>query len=137
MTDKNLREIIEDASSAFSTYKHPQISEARVRLNGIIKAAGLGDLEHESIDGICFRKGMIEVCTTYSIRGCSMSGEYVFPASILDEADPLAAAKRWGLEQKVSNARESVDECRRDLAGREETLAEALAELAKLDAAFI
>ncbi len=137
MTDKTLREIIEEASSAISTYKRPQISEARDRLNEIVKAAGLGDLEYESIDGISFYNDNVEISTTYSVRSCPMSGEYIFPASILDEADPVAAAKRFGLQKKVDDAQEKVDEARRDLGYCEETLAEAMAELAKLDADFV
>lgn len=137
MTDKTLREIVEEASSAIDTYKHPQISEARERLNEIVKAADLGNLEYESIDGISFYKDKVEISTTYSVRSCPMSGEYIFPASILDEADPVAAAKRFGLEKKVADAQEKADEARRDLEGHEETLAEALAELAKLDAELV
>lgn len=137
MTDKTLREIVEEASSAIDVYKNPPISEARSRLNDIVKAAGLGDLTHESIDGISFYKDSIEISTTYSTRGCMQSGEYIFPASILDEADPIAAAKRWGLQKKVDDAQEKVDEARRDLEGCEETLSEALDELARLDAELI
>jgi hypothetical protein len=137
MTDKTLRELVEEASSAISTYKNPSISEAKSRLNDIVKSAGLGNLEYESIDGISFYKGMIELSTSYSVRGCMQSGEYIFPESILDEPDPVAAAKRWGIQKKISDAQESVDEARRDLEGREETLAEALAELANLDAALV
>ncbi len=137
MTDKTLREIIEEASSAIDTYKHPQISEARDRLNGIIKAAGLGDIERESIDSISFHKDTVAIRTTYSVRSCQGNEEYIFPESILDAADPVAAAKRFGIQKKVDDAQEKVDEARRDLESLEETRDEALAELAKLDAAFI
>lgn len=137
MPDKTLREIVEEASSAIDTYKNPSISEARNRLNDIVKAAALGNLDYESIDGISFRKDTIEINTTYSIRSCPMSGEYVFPASILDAADPVAAARRWGLQKKVDDAQEKVDEARRDLEGCEKTLSEALDELARLDAELV
>lgn len=137
MTEKTLREIVEDAASAINTYKNPQISDAKTRLNEIVKAADLGNLEYESIDSISFNRGTVEINTTYSVRSCPMSGEYIFPESILDEADPVAAAKRWGLEQKVAKAQEKVDESRRDLEGCEKTLAEALTELAQLDASLV
>lgn len=137
MPDKTLREIVEEASYAIDTYKHPSIPEARNRLNDIVKAAGLGNLEYETIDGISFHKDTIEINTTYSTRGCLQSGEYIFPASILEAADPVAAAKRWGLQKKVDDAQEKVDEARRDLEGCEETLSEALDELARLDAELI
>jgi hypothetical protein len=137
MTDKTLREIIEEAASAIDTYKHPDISEARDRLNEIIKAAGLGSIEHESIDDISFHKGNVAIRTTYSVRSCLSSEEYILPESILDDVDPVAAARRFGLQKKVDDAQEKVDEARRDLESLEETRDEALAELAKLDAEFI
>lgn len=134
MTRQTLREVVEEASSAINTYKSPSIREARDALNTIIKAAGLGNLEYESIDGISIHDGTVEVNTTYSTRGCVQSGEYVFPEFLLEEADPAAAAKRWGLEMKVSAAQERVDEARRELEGCVESLEEARAALAAIDA---
>lgn len=135
MTRQTVRELVEEASSAISTYKSPSIAEAREVLNGIIKAADLGNLEYERIDGISFYDGMVEVNTTYSTRGCTQSGEYIFPETLLEETDPVKAAKRWGLQKKVDDAQERTDEARRDLVSWEETLAGAKAVLAEFDAA--
>lgn len=134
MSQQTLREVVEEASSAINTYTSPSIREARDALNTIINAAGLGNLEYESIDGISFHDGTVEVNTTYSTRGCVQSGEYIFPESLLDEAEPETAAKRWGLEKKVSEAQERVDEVRRELERCEESLEEAKAALAAFDA---
>ncbi|NTF18112.1 hypothetical protein G6L37_06815 [Agrobacterium rubi] len=77
---------------------------------------------------------MVEVNTAYSTRGCLQSGEYIFPESLLDEADPAKLAERWGLEKNISEAQERVDEVKRELEDCEESLAEAKAALAAFTA---
>jgi hypothetical protein len=133
MTQKTLRELVEQAASDLDRLKNPGIREARERLEEIVKALGLGTLEYDRIESIAFHGGMVEVRTTYSSRGCLQTGEYDFPEFILDEADPVKAASRWGLEKAVAERREKVAEAQRELEYAQEGLAAAEAALARFE----
>jgi hypothetical protein len=96
------REIFEAAVSQFNTYKHANIDEAEALLNSILEAAGLGSLTHETIESIDEFSGNIYIETSYSCRGCADTSSYKFPSSILDAADPIKAARIWGLKEKIT-----------------------------------
>lgn len=113
-TRKTLRELLDEAASAISIYRNPDIDEARERLNEVLKAAGLGSTRGEHIAAIDEYSGMggyFEIRTEWSARGCAQTSEYRLPKSIVDAADPLATAKAWRRDKAISEAREEVTRC--------------------------
>lgn len=105
-----LREIVEEAASALDIYQHPNVAECQHRLNEIIVAAQLGGISHDNLAGININRGMVTICTTYSVRSCPQQDVYEFPEHVLDAEDPVRAAMIWGLETKLSEKKEKLDE---------------------------
>lgn len=107
-----LRELIEQANADLDRYKHPDTHEVERRLDEILTAGKLGSIRSDNLESLGFYRGMVSIQTSYSVRGCSQSGDYKFPESIVDADDPIAAIKVWAKEQRVAKAKA-------DLAGAE------------------
>jgi hypothetical protein len=122
MSEKTLRQIIDEADDAIQTLRHPEVSEAEERLNEIIMAAKLGDISHDQLAYVRISNGKVNIRTEYSVRGCEQSDDYNFPETILDNEDPIRAATLWGLEKRLSDAQCEADAARRLLSHREEEL---------------
>lgn len=129
MTQNTLRQLIDGAAAAIRTYKHPDISECRERLDEILTAAGLGSIGSDHLTYLTLSHGTVTINTEYSVRGCEQSDEYEFPDFIIDAADPVKAATLWGAEQRTKKAKHEVDVARRALSLSESALAKAEAEL--------
>ena len=130
MTEKSLRDVLEDAESAIDTYRHPDLSEAQPRLNEILVAAGLGDTGSDRITKLRVGAKSVYVETAYSVRGCMCDDSFEFPVELIDTDDPPRAAARWGLERKRAEAVREVAQAKRVLAGWETELAGIEAKLA-------
>jgi hypothetical protein len=97
------REIIETASSRISTYRSPDIDDARALLNKILGAADLGGIgDYDKISSIDFYGDQVVIDTQWMARQCNQTSTYRFPEFILDAADPVKAATIWGLEQQIN-----------------------------------
>lgn len=125
----NYREIIDEAISQLATYRHPNTEEAEKLLSDILKAAGLGSLEHEHVDDISIYGGSVHIETSWSARGCGQNSSYSFPVSLLDAEDPLKAAKIWGLNEKISETESERDRYASYVASHNERIAKYKAEL--------
>ena len=131
----SIRELFEHASHAVDTYKSPDISEARERLNEILIAAGLGSTGSDNITRWNMYRGEVEVGTRYSVRSCAQEDRYTFPQTILDAPDPIAAARKWGLERKRDKAAQELKEAETIFDSRKARLQKIRSELAQLPAA--
>lgn len=123
MTDTSLRGLLEAAEGDLDTYRHPDVSEAQRRLNEVLEAAGLGSTGTDRITRLRVGPREVFVRTEYSVRSCICDDEYEFPVGIIDEPDPVAAARRWGLERRRKEAVGKLEEARRALAHWESELA--------------
>lgn len=101
-----LRKLFDDASSAISLYKHPNIDECRKALNEVLNAADLGGIgDYDKVEDLNEFHGKVRIDTSWSARQCENTSTYEFPAFILDAEDPIKAATKWGLEEKLKDAR--------------------------------
>lgn len=126
-----LRELVAQAASDLSMYKHPNIDEAKNRLNKIIEAAGLGSIAHDTVESIDFYGENVRIETSWSVRGCENTSDYVFPVNLLDAADPIKAATVWGLNEKIANEERELGYARLRVKDHEAKLAHFKVELAK------
>lgn len=124
-----LRELIEQASNDIGMYKHPNITEAKKRLDEILTAAHLGGCEHDTIDSLDISDDTIQIETSWYARGCENSSSYSFPSSILDAADPIKAATIWGLETRIADKQKKIDQAKAEVKMYEAGLAKLNAEL--------
>ena len=127
---QNLRKLVEKAEHDIGYYRGPDISEAKDVLHAIISAAGLGGIADDEVTGLGIEDGMVEIATRYSVRGCEQTDSYAFPEFLLDAADPVAAARTWGLERRRMELVSKIDEAARHQAHYGKLLAEVDAELA-------
>lgn len=98
------RKIIDEAISAFNTYRHPHLDDARKLISDILKAAGKGTIEHDKIETLDEYTGFLRIETSWSTRGCEQTSEFEIPSSIIDADDPIVAATRWGLNEQLAEA---------------------------------
>jgi hypothetical protein len=124
---KSIRELIVEAQRAFRIYKNPGVSEAAERINELIVAAGLGNISKDRLEGISIDEGFVTVSVGYSVRGCIQSDDYEFPEMILDEEEPVKAARLWGQQKRLAEKQEALAKARETLAQCELEYAEALA----------
>lgn len=110
-----LRQLINDASSALDVYKSPNIDEALERIDALLIAAGLGSIKHDHVVRIDENSDHFEIYTEWSARGCAQTSEYELPYSIVDAADPLAAAVTWARSQAMAKAQRRIDEAESSL----------------------
>lgn len=100
-----LRILVDEAIHKVNTYKRPNIDEAIVSLRAVLQAMGTGaPAEHDGIESMSEYDDALHIQTAYSVRCCAMSDEFEIPNSIIDAADPIAAAKAWGWKRKVDEA---------------------------------
>lgn len=111
----SLRELIQTAIENLDTYKNPDTTEVEARLSEILTAGGLGSITHDHLEALSFYNGMLHINTSYWVRGCSMSGDYKLPESVIDAEDPLTAVKVWAKEQRIAKAQAHVREAQHRL----------------------
>lgn len=123
-TAKTLRALLEEAASNLLVYRSPDLDEVRQRLNEVLEAAGLGTTSNDRIESIAeFREDdSFVIHTAWTARGCSQTSEYRLPASIVDAADPLEAAKSWKHDKEVAEARAALAKAESDFARARERL---------------
>jgi hypothetical protein len=122
---KDLRDLIEAADVAISTYRRPNVGEAKERLSELLEAAGMGGIgQFDSIDSISEEDGSFHIRTSYTIRGCEGGDSFELPSAIVDAEDPLAAARTWGLNQQISVTEDRVKNLRQGLEREEAKLTE-------------
>lgn len=113
---KTLRELFEEGYHEVNTMRHPSVDELHERLDEVLVAAGLGGIEHDKIIELDeSNDGNITVRTSWMARQCASESEYKFPSYIIDDADPIHAAKVWGKEEKIKKAQAYLDQCSRRL----------------------
>src|ERR1700693_1608057 len=109
-----LRTLVDAAMQQIETYKHPDIGDAKERLNGVLVAAGLGDITKDYIESLNEYNGILYIETSWSARGCPNNSSYELPVSVIDAANPVEAAKAWGLDQRIISARNRLDSAERE-----------------------
>lgn len=117
-TPKTLRQLLDEAQSAISIYKHPDLDELRPRLNEVLDATGLGTTGRDHITDIdehTGNGGYFAIRTEYSVRSCAKSDTFYLPKSIVDAADPVQAARAWKHDKTVREAEAEVDRCAKAL----------------------
>lgn len=124
----SLRELIDQAIADLDRYKHPDTSEVERRLDEILTAGKLGSIAHDHLEDLSFYKGDLCISTSYSVRGCTQSGQYKIPEAVIDSFDPIATIKVWAKDQRVAAARLEVASAERSLQWRKDELARAEAE---------
>ncbi len=125
----NPRELIENASFQLSTYKHPDIDEARELIEKILSAAEKGSIQHDHVESMEINDDEVIIETTWSVRCCTNSSTYRFPTYILDAENPEYEAKKWSLEEKLETAKA-------ELIAAEKTLEYAKQKLDKTSTAY-
>lgn len=128
MTEKSLRTLIAEANAEIRKFRNPDPAEAKSRLDAIIQAAGLGSIGNDSLEGVSIQDGIVTVTKGYSTRGCEQHDDFEFAESILDAADPVEAARLWGLDKRLSDAEYTVKRAREELAEAELALSKAKAD---------
>lgn len=131
----SLRAILDQAAADIDRFKHPDIDEAQQRLHELIKAAGLGGIDRDTISSLDIDSTTIRLTTEWSARGCMNSSDYELPVSILDATDPVQAAAVWGADRKIQEAQNKVKEAERNLGYAQEQLAKAQAHRSTLSQA--
>ena len=131
---RTLRELVDDAIHQIDLYKNPSIDEFEQRFSEILKAARLGSLEHEDIESLGEYGGNIHLTSSWSARGCHNTSDYKIPSAIIDAPDPVAAARRWGCEHRLDEARRREAMARSSLESASAHRAKAQAELDALSA---
>jgi hypothetical protein len=96
-----LKELINKAISDIDLYKHPDIDEAKARLDELLVAAGLGTIKGDYLSDLDMYNNKLHIRTEWSARGCANHSDYELPISILEAEDPIKAATVWGLQQKI------------------------------------
>jgi hypothetical protein len=105
-----LRDHILAASNRISIYKKPNIEEEHNLLNELIRAAGLGCLNDESIICIDLDDEWLTIETEWSARGSLKTSNYQLPSFIIDAEDPIAEATKWGLEKKIEECEDKLSD---------------------------
>lgn len=109
MVEKTLIDAIVEAIDQLDTYKNPDVSEIKKRLDVILCAAGLGSIARDSLDSMYLGKENLEINTSWSSRGCSMGDTKSIPRSILESSTVLVSANRWRLDNKLKEAERKLD----------------------------
>jgi hypothetical protein len=104
-----LRELLEKAERDINTYRAPRIEEAHTWLHNILVAAGLPGINHNSLDHFYIGDEEVFVTSSWSVRSCADSDTYRFPIFIIDAEDPIQAARKWGLEEKLAETQIALD----------------------------
>lgn len=112
---KTPREIIAEAQAQMSTYKHPEIDECKKLLTDIIEATGRGSISKDCLDSVEVYGGWVEIRTSWSSRGCRCDGESRFPDHILDDPNPVQAAKIWSIKREIDEAKHQLDIAKKDV----------------------
>lgn len=124
-----LTELIEQASSDISTYKHPDIDECKRQLSEILKAMQYGSIMNDTVESLEFYRGELLIETTYSCRGCTNSGSYRIPKEILEAEDPIKTASIWSVKKQITKTEQEIEYARRNIQYQEQTLTKLKAEL--------
>lgn len=132
MAQKSLRRLVDKASSQLSQLKNPDVSEAQARLHEVLMAAQIGGIQHNHLTSIEERGGMLVIDSTYPARGHTNTADHEIPLSVIDAKDPVAAARRWGAEQRVAKAEADVGRTRGELERYEARLVAAKSDLAAI-----
>ena len=114
-TVPSLRKLIEDAEHALATYKYPDIDEVHRRLTEVLRAADIGDIEHEKIAELSTFRDTLTISTTWMVRQYLQSSEYKIPLEVVYADDPVYAAKVWGADQDIAVATRRVERAQSDL----------------------
>lgn len=129
-----LRELIKEATEAIETYKHPDVSEVQGKLHDILQAAELGGINRDHLTDLDIYSDHLHIRTEWSSRGCSQSGDYRIPTSIIDAEDPIKAATIYGINKKITSAKNELSSARNTVQRQEAYLIELNA---KLEAAML
>jgi hypothetical protein len=124
-----LRDLLEKAERDINTFKHPNVDEAQLWLHNILVAAGLPGINLDSLDHLYIGDEDVCVTTSWSVRSCADSDTYRFPTFIIDAADPIKAARVWGLEAKLEDMRDQLNSLVAQVETRKARIAELEAEL--------
>lgn len=112
---KDLRDLIEQAAADIAHYKRPNVDEAKERLSELLKAAGMGGIgQSDRIESISEDDGMLDISTSFVVRGCESGDNFELPSSVIDAEDPIKAATEWGLALRIEEAENAVAKARGD-----------------------
>ena len=103
-----LKTLVDEAQSQLYMYRHPDIAEAKDKLNEILEILGRGSLKYDHVTSIDEEDDELVINTEYSIRCCAMTGEYKIPLSIINSDDPILEAHRWLKEQELAKKVENL-----------------------------
>ena len=124
-----LRELINEATEAIDTYKHPDVDEVQGKLHDILQAAELGGINRDHMTGLDIYGDHLHIRTEWSARGCAQSSDYRIPMSIIDAEDPIKAAKLYGINKKLTEAKNELAYARSSVERGEKRVAELNAKL--------
>lgn len=109
---QSLRQLFDTAYFAVSRYKGPDITEFQTLLDKILAAAAIGRCEHCCIESLDEDEDEVTVVVSWSSRGCENTSTYTFPSSILDDVNPVDAARIWGIQKQITEVEAEVkDAC--------------------------
>jgi hypothetical protein len=129
-----LRELINEATEAIETYKHPDVSEVQGKLHDILQAAELGGINRDHLTDLDIYGDHLHIRTEWSARGCAQSSDYRIPMSIIDAEDPIKAATIYGINKRLTEAKNELSYARNSVGRGEKRVAELNA---KLEAAML
>jgi len=126
---KTLRELINEATEAIETYKHPDVDEVQGKLHDILTAAKIGGINRDHLTSLDIYSDYLHIRTEWSARGCAQSSDYRIPMSIIDAEDPIKAATIYGINKRLTEAKNNLSSARASVERNEKQVAELNAEL--------
>jgi len=124
-----LRELINEATEAIETYKHPDVDEVQSKLHAILEAGKLGGINRDHLTQLDIYGDHLHIRTEWSARGCAQSSDYRIPMSIIDAEDPIKAATIYGINKRLTEAKNDLSSARYSVERNEKRVADLNAEL--------
>ena len=133
MTQTSLRKLLEEASEKLEIYKDPDVHDAKEKLSEILKSAGMGDISYDHLVSLHLYEDVLAINTEYSVRGCDDERYIEIPASIIDDEDPVKAAKIWSIKRKINGLELAISAAKKTIEYKNKELDETKKELAALE----
>ena len=111
---KDLRNLLKEAGRSLSIYRNPDIEEAHKHLSKLFEEIGAGNIGRyshiESISEI-YDKFYVEV----SYENDCGNDAFTLPSCIVDADDPVAAARKYRLEQELMAVKSRIENLKQGL----------------------
>ena len=101
----NLVDLTLEAASAVTHLRKPNLDDWLKAIDPVLEAAGEPSIGRNTIEDIKVSDLTVEICTSYSVRGCDQSTNVRLPVAILIADNPIQAATRYKLSNALTEAK--------------------------------